>query len=364
MAYFNAVLQQHKHLAVFSNEDEKDIFVRRVMYTHANKIKDTYKTIWLKMSMLSKEVLGVCNPRHEILADKCKTSVSTVRRAISYFVEVGAITIVPRMREAKGGKGANLYLMNPLADLAELPQKQNKQKHNEQSPEQSEVNNRQEDEKPCDTKGEPLKNEKDNRFLEFKNLDFNNLNHSTEPALEDLDYTYTPSCVPNQFVNLVKEIMSSKAYKIFELWGVVKRAFDKMGKFQPNIEIAVKAFKESIFAQKYGVIQKSFESYFYGTIQGMISNHDRQNVDHDHDNANLYSDNQDNEPIEEPHYEDNPNDYGIKMIKYVRSWNHDIPDYAIKQIIIQDIMETYYMSWSEAVKVYTESLAIITGNGT
>ena len=94
-----------------------------------------------------------------------------------------------------------------------------------------------------------------------------------EMQLEDLDETFTPENVPNQFRDAVSPFFKS-AKEIYKLYHRVLIAY-KRSKIDKPIECvidrAVQAFKETVFAQKSNKIKSTFEGYFYRIIESKLA---------------------------------------------------------------------------------------------
>ena len=96
-----------------------------------------------------------------------------------------------------------------------------------------------------------------------------------------LDHSYSPSYIPERFVNVVKSFYDD-AKTIDKLWKSAGLATKKIaGLMFPEsaTDMIVDAFKQAIYQthkNKRNAVQVDFGGYFYGTLCRMLTEHQRQ----------------------------------------------------------------------------------------
>lgn len=81
--------------------------------------KPLYETLNL-LKQFSCKVFGVSHLKIATMANKLDKSIATIKRHIKYLKEHGFITVVNTLREKKGGKGANAYIINTSNQRSKL----------------------------------------------------------------------------------------------------------------------------------------------------------------------------------------------------------------------------------------------------
>ncbi|MFG6115835.1 helix-turn-helix domain-containing protein [Halobacillus sp. MO56] len=227
-------IQEVSKLQSFTNKQTMDLRVRSFLFHHKAELSagalDVLKFIWRH----SVKYPGVSFAKNETIEKKTGRSRSTVIRAINTFVEKGLLKRVPATRP-NGKRGVNILVILP-GDETTSPWLE------------------KEDEKPSE------KIEIQQKTAEEKSL----------PAAEqkpDFDTDYLPSYIPKAFTSLTKAFLP-----IDDIWSAWKSVTHAFHKFQLNypvdhyIEVINRTFKQSLYAQKKGIIKKTFLGYFYGGI--------------------------------------------------------------------------------------------------
>ncbi|WP_192825562.1 helix-turn-helix domain-containing protein [Bacillus pacificus] len=209
------------------------------------KLKDSERVILVKLSQYSCKFVGVSYMKNQTLADSVCCSKRTVQRALKRLSELGIITRIEQKRTKTGGYGAFICVINPFECHLKL-------------------SSCREAESPCEDSTEEQTEENKTVIPKANLQELNKRN--------DLDVSYlNNSHIPTEFINTVKPFISS-AKEVYSLWGKVVLA---QRKYAPDLldytEIAIQAFKQSVFAKKMRRIRKGFKGYFWGTLSNMLS---------------------------------------------------------------------------------------------
>ncbi|WEA43802.1 helix-turn-helix domain-containing protein [Priestia aryabhattai] len=107
-----------------------------------------------------------------------------------------------------------------------------------------------------------------------KNLREDNVRDNIkEISFEQLDHSFTPkNIVEEPFIQTAKPFFG--AAKIFKLWGIVKNVMKrrKLECLSQEVnESVIEAFKTTVFMYKANRIKSSFENYFFGVLDSMLS---------------------------------------------------------------------------------------------
>jgi len=216
-------------------------------------LKDSERVILLKLSNYSCKFVGVSYLKNNTLADLTGYSKRTVQRAFKRFSELGIITRIEQFKPVKGGYSAFICVINPFERHLELA---SCKEAVEPTPEQSE-------ESSHENEAITLK-AKSSKELKIRN--------STPVNINEVDVSYlTGSCVPMEFIKTVSPFFGT-AKDIYTMWGKVKMAASK---YAPDLvdttELAISAFKQSVFALKMNKIRKDFKGYLFGVLAKMMS---------------------------------------------------------------------------------------------
>ncbi|HFK1472422.1 helix-turn-helix domain-containing protein [Bacillus cereus group sp. BfR-BA-01495] len=208
-------------------------------------LKDSERVVLIKLTQYSCKFIGVSYLKNDTLAQAVGFSKRTVQRALKHLSELGIITRIEQKRAKTGGYGAFITVINPTACHLVL------------SP-------CQEDEKPCKDSTEEQTEEHETIIPKANLQELNKRN--------DLDVSYLDnSHIPTEFINAVKPFIGS-AKEVYSLWGKVLLA---QRKYAPSLtdstEIAIQAFKQSVFAKKIRRIRKDFKGYLFGVLAKMFS---------------------------------------------------------------------------------------------
>jgi Helix-turn-helix domain len=231
---------------LFQTIDEMDQSVRGFLYKHKAELSEgtisVLKVIWKH----SVKVIGVSFAKYEYIAEQAKVSRRTVIRAVSLLEERGIIKKVPTTR-MNGKQGVNLLVIQ-LFEPVEADK-------NNMSPQDVTL--------PVT----PNKTENKQSSLCEKYIKPTNVKERQEPSLQELDSSYLPESIPEEFVEAAKPFFN--AIDIYKLWNRVLIAYSKIKlreKLEHFIECIIHAFKQTVFAKKMRRIHTTFEGYFYRIV--------------------------------------------------------------------------------------------------
>ncbi|MFF2339971.1 helix-turn-helix domain-containing protein [Bacillus mycoides] len=218
-------------------------------------LKDSERVILLKLSNYSCKFIGVSYLKNNTLADLTGYSKRTVQRALKRFSELGIVTRIEQFKPVKGGYSAFICAINPFERHHELA---SCKEAAEPTPEQLDEPSHENEAITTKTKT------KSSKELKIRN--------SSPVELDDLDSSYlVNSCVPMKFINAVSPFFGT-AKEIYAIWGKVKLAASKYAPDLVNTtEVAISAFKQSVFALKMNNIRKDFKGYLFGVLSKMMS---------------------------------------------------------------------------------------------
>ena len=233
----------------FTTKHELNEAVNEHITANNHELNATDRDVLLAISRHAVKFPGAAHLKAETLARIVSKSTITVRRAIKKLVRLQIIEKRPFIRKVKKGSGANLLLILPFNDNPE-------------------VITRPEAEKPVPTRDEQPKSE--NEPISFKTL---NTLLKTLRKETRLGYSFTPKNVPETFINAVKPFFDEAA-EIYRLWGkavLVHKKFNLNHVLEEYTDMAIEAFKQSVYAYKHRKIRKDFNGYFYGTLLRMFA---------------------------------------------------------------------------------------------
>ena len=204
-------------------------------------------------------------------ADRYDVSSKTIRNIAKELREAGVLFTIYRRSSTQNGRGPAVHLFVDHPYYAHWMKLLNlKEFQTDCQAENAET--------PCESKDESEKKDATSYITLLKS--FKTL-RKEEPVL---DHTFTPSHVPQKFVDTVK-IFYGEAKDIYHFWGKTMLAYQISRLDVPLEEIvhvAIQSFKESIFAQKQKRIKGSFEGYFFGTLRNMFTIEKRKEIMKDH----------------------------------------------------------------------------------
>lgn len=208
-------------------------------------LKDSERAILIKLSQYSCKYIGVSYLKNQTLADSLGYSKRTVQRATKRLAELGIISRYAQLKPVKGGYGAFICVINSVeCHLVESPRGDNS--------------------KSTDSNIQELTVENETINLKSNSQDIKERN--------ELGLTYLAgSGVPTEFIQACSPFYST-AKEVKALWWCVELA---QKRFAPSLidftEVAVSAFKQSIYKLKAKQIKGNFKGYLFGVASNMLS---------------------------------------------------------------------------------------------
>jgi DNA-binding Lrp family transcriptional regulator len=223
----------------FQNVSEMDSFLSEVLsYLELSEIE---RKLLRLLAGHSCKFVGVSWLKVDTMANALEVSSKTIQRALKRMKELGIIKRVRTLRPIKGGFGASLTLICPVA-----------------------LSYREEAEKSAPEPAQKVSEQKETFiFKAFKK----DLKHIRQ---HEIDYTYLEEWLPFELIQAVKPFVSPE--EAFSLWGKVQVASRK---YAPSvseiIKPAIRAFKATVLAYQRRRIKGSFGGYFWGALTGVFS---------------------------------------------------------------------------------------------
>ncbi|RXI96315.1 hypothetical protein DS745_21570 [Anaerobacillus alkaliphilus] len=269
-------INKFAYLSRFKSVQEFNKTIKHFIDTYSKEFTKSQKLAFQTLTQYSIKIIGVCNARICQLVkathkhNEGGISRSTFERMLQKAKKLGILSIISTTRK-NGGTSHNVYIFQPFDGA---PTKQLTERNCPEIPPQTHTAVAVE---PQVTGQESLK-EVEN-FTKEKNK--KTIQELSPKTLEELDYTYVPSYVPEQFIKTVKPFFT-RATEICQLWDRALMAYrsrkirDPIGWFLPLI---IKAFKETVYKYKQNRIKTSFVQYFFGAVYGILAV-ERRTIDH------------------------------------------------------------------------------------
>jgi predicted transcriptional regulator len=205
---------------------------------HYFTMNETDRSVLKMLGRYAVKYVGVAHLKAATIAQAIGKSEKTVRRALSKLQGLGVIAKVKTLRQVSGGYGANLYVIQPPADVND----------------QSQVSSRQEAEEPVTTTSEPAKKDTEAcTYSSAKEL----LNNNT-------------SCSP--YVRF-KQLIADKKLRnrIFGVWlahtSYLKGAYSDSVLLNVGITAVMTAFKSTgvrnIVGYYNGILDRMLDSLYF-----------------------------------------------------------------------------------------------------
>lgn len=204
----------------------------------------------------------------EYLGDRHDISERTVRARMKELIDAGEVVAVYRRNPKGNSRGKPIYLFKRHTYFAHWKELLGIKDCQEDC--QEEIASEPREAKDSEQKSNAT------LYLTFKNNKYNKRKEY------ELDYKFTPKCVPDEFVQTVKPFFNS-AKQIYRLWGKVRLAYARSQLNVPLEETvvlntAINAFEQSVAAYKLKHIKKAFTGYFFGTLRNTFTVLKREEV--------------------------------------------------------------------------------------
>lgn len=232
----------HKYVS-FNSINEMDSVVSKALREY--DLKDSERAVLIKLSQYSCKYVGVSYLKNQTLADSLGYSKRTVQRALKRLAELGIISRYTQFKPVKGGYGAFVCVINPIScHFVESPCTNNNE--------------------PTDSNTQESTVENETIILKSNSQDIKERN--------ELGLTYLAgSGVPTEFIQACSPFYNT-AKEVKALWWRMELA---QKRFAPSLidftELAVSAFKQSIYKLKAKQIKGSFKGYLFGVASNMLS---------------------------------------------------------------------------------------------
>jgi hypothetical protein len=261
-------IKQFTRFSQFTNVGEFNEHKKNFLEDHHQLFTKSEFMAFELLSQYSVVVPGVANVKIDTLVEKSSEKGAGVSRAS--FIRMlrkakkAGILVVHKTYRSSGGFAHNVFVFQRF-----------------DPPGETEVIHRENDENAGDSKAVHTENETEtiNLLINHQDQKINirkeNVPTNTtpeNPSLKDLDETFTPGNVPNEFIQTVKPFYN-RAIEIYRFWQKARLAYDKFNFDMPlefMISVTIDAFKTTVFHYKHRKIKTTFVQYFYGTLCGMF----------------------------------------------------------------------------------------------
>lgn len=227
------------------------------LHIRANDLNETELRVLRVLEFRSKAIPGASWLKVATICSVVDKSDATVRRALRRLEQLSIIEKVSTLRVKTGGQGANLYIIREATGS------------HDKANDQASMTGRGEEEKPCYTGIErQFATPKEDSAKMLKDKIHSNKNVETADKTDRLDKSFTPGIVPDAFRDLVGCYFND-AEKIYHFYNRCVIASKAAGLDYVDDELAIEAFKQTVFKYKRGAIRGSFDAYFYGVYFNM-----------------------------------------------------------------------------------------------
>ncbi|WP_085522178.1 hypothetical protein [Tuberibacillus sp. Marseille-P3662] len=264
------LIQQYQHFSQFTDVPSFNRTIKQFLDHHGEAFSKGERLAFTILTQHSVKVVGVCNARIAKLVaaghhkHKEGPSRSTFERMLRKAKQLGILSTHHTVR-AKGGFSHNIFVFQ----AADAPSDEHLTERD------GSIDNR------CDADHDSSTAEKTSFFQAPKEKDLKNVienvkSHDLDAAQTkwtDLDHTFVPSNIPEDFVAVVKPFFAH-AHEIFKLWGKAQQAYRSYHFNMPlewHVSTVIQAFKETVFHYKRRAIRTSFVQYYYGVLRGLFA---------------------------------------------------------------------------------------------
>ncbi|KPD00579.1 hypothetical protein LR69_01231 [Geobacillus sp. BCO2] len=124
MRLSNANYTQYRQLQSFECIEAMNQAIRRFLYTYGHELSESAIEVLKTLSRHACDIIGVAFPKVETISKLVGKSVRTVQRALKTLEQYGIIKRISTIRtngKHKGGNGHNVYVIQPVENVKELP---------------------------------------------------------------------------------------------------------------------------------------------------------------------------------------------------------------------------------------------------
>lgn len=222
---------------------------------HVNRFRDKtseteFKVLWF-ISKYAIKYIGAAHLKLETIADGISMSVKTVQRAIKSLIGLKAIEKINTTKPIKGGRGANIYQIQPSYDLdvqAQMSKRDNVEKARQDSVRAD--------------------NSENQSALSLSKKSLKEFNTYTAPVTEEDTYYSKPY---RSFIKTVGQFINDKkiASKMYGIYLAqikhLKGSYEK----ETLLNLALSAIRTTFIATKSKVV-KSLTGYFNGILNNKL----------------------------------------------------------------------------------------------
>lgn len=240
----------------FQTVDELNKAVKEFISVY--DLTDAIKAVLNTIKLHAKRYFGVCWLRKEQIAKKAGVSPSTVDRAIKGLKETGFLKVIPFNHTKFGRQTHNIYILNPLENVAEEVPNEVAQEDEKEVPKPYVA-------KDSDVSTKSHKNP-------HKNSNTKTLNHLSIKRVDELKF------IPNEFIDLMEPFYANNPEIIRERWKTVCVAAKRSGLSAKTMswDSIGQAWKDVVRFYKRGKIKNSTDDgiggYFYGVLCDYLLN--------------------------------------------------------------------------------------------
>ncbi|GAA5345948.1 helix-turn-helix domain-containing protein [Planifilum fimeticola] len=234
---------------------------QHIKTTHMTK--SAFKVLRL-IAWHAKNHPGAAWLKAKTIAESCKISIPTVRRATRLLVDLGIIRKVHTTRKLTGGDGANIYIILPLDTPNDSPQ----------------MIVRQSEETPCHNENEEEISQAEYVTSECLSKEIPVMDVIDE---REIDRKIVPKIVPEDFQKIALRYFNS--VQVYGLWLRVVKAM-KLYTALPwhnsdVVDMAIESLLQTVTAHKAGRIRKgtdfdAFCAYFFGILSQVFAAYTRK----------------------------------------------------------------------------------------
>lgn len=245
--------------------------IKNWRYDHKHKIPESWNNILDLLASHALKIIGVAFPAIDYIEKKAGVSERTVFRALKGLEKLQIIKRIPRFDE-NGGQIPSFYTILPY--ISEKLAGKNKVTPpcdtGDMAPGGETSNTDNQRDEPTFSDTETLSSDSTISDRYKKRINVQDVSNSLDTD-EKLDYTFVPKYIPLEFTMLVKRYFDD-AHRIKKFWSLIVAGFRRY-KMEIDIELAIEAFKDTVFAKKdtRREIRTSFDRYFWGVLEKKIA---------------------------------------------------------------------------------------------
>lgn len=241
-------LKHVPQLRTFKSVQHMDEHVRSFLYKRKAALSEATLKVLTLIWRHSVKHPGVSFLKRATIAEKTGYSIRTIVRAVNRLIDEKLIEKVTTTKP-NGKQGVNILRFLPQEEVS-LP--------GDVTPVVTPPGTPATPENPSYTNPHQVKTTPE---TEDKQRKISPSNKGT------IDHTFLPSFIPDHFKQIARPFLTVE--EIFKAWKTVKNAFRQFKLKSPveeYLSAVIEVFKQSVFAQKQGMIHTNLFGYFYGGL--------------------------------------------------------------------------------------------------